>query len=53
MMKVKVYVSLDIDLTEYNGPIDEAISEDIQDKLLEYLYDIEGIKVKNIRTTTE
>ena len=52
-MVVKVFLTLDIDKDEYPIPADGDPSEEIQEALEEFIYDIDGLKVKNIRVTLE
>ena len=53
VMVVKVYLTLDLDKDEYPVPADGDPSEEIQEALEEFIYDIDGLKVKNIRITLE
>ena len=53
MMRVKVFLTLDVDPEDYPIPADENVAEEIEESLQEYLYDIEGIKVRNIRSIQE
>jgi hypothetical protein len=52
-MKVKVYITLNIDPEEYAIPADEQVSEEIEDVLREYIYDIEGVEIRNIKIIQE
>ena len=52
-MVVKVYLTLDLDKDEYPVPADGDPSEEIQQALEEFIYDIDGLKIKNIRITLE
>ena len=53
IMVVKVYLTLDLDKDEYPVPADGDPSEEIQQALEEFIYDIDGLKVKHIRITLE
>ena len=53
VMVVKVYLTLDLDKDEYPVPADGDPSEEIQEALEEFIYDIDGLKIKNIRITLE
>jgi hypothetical protein len=53
MMKVKVYMTVDIDPEEYPVPADEDVGLEIEDNLREFFYDIEGAEIRHMRTTTE
>jgi len=52
-MKVKMYLTIDIDPEEYPIPADENVGQDIQDSLEEYFYEIEGADIRHIKTITE
>ena len=52
-MVVKVYLTLHLDKDEYPVPADGDPSEEIQQALEEFIYDIDGLKVKHIRITLE
>ena len=52
-MVVKVYLTLNLDKDEYPVPADEDVTEEIQNALEEFIYDIDGLKVKHIRVTME
>jgi len=52
-MRVKVYITLDIDPEEYPISADENVGQDIQDSIEEYFYDVEGADIRNIKTIME
>ena len=52
-MKVKVYITLDIDDEEYPVPSDGRVGEEIEDGIREYFYDIEGADIRSMKTITE
>ena len=52
-MVVKVYLTLHLDKDDYPVPADGDPSEEIQQALEEFIYDIDGLKVKHIRITLE
>ena len=52
-MVVKIYLTLDVDGEEYPIPADGDPSEEIQEALEEFIYDIDGLKVKQIKITME
>ena len=52
-MRVKLYVTLDIDTEEYPVPADENVAQDIQDNIEEYFYELEGVNIRNIKATME
>ena len=51
-MKVKVFITLDIDKEEYPKPSDEDFASEI-DGLREYIHDVEGIEVSSLKITME
>ena len=53
VMVVKVYLTLNLDKDDYPVPADGDPSQEIQQSLEEFIYDIDGLKVKNIRITLE
>jgi len=52
-MRVKVYLTIDIDPEEYPIPADENVGEEVEDSIREYFYDVEGASIKHIKTITE
>ena len=52
-MKVKVYITLDIDDEEYPVPSDGRVGEEIEDGIRAYFYDIEGADIRSMKTITE
>tara|TARA_R100000541_G_scaffold58886_1_gene70959 strand:+ start:712 stop:885 length:174 start_codon:yes stop_codon:yes gene_type:complete len=53
MIRVKVMLTLDVDGDEYPVPADENVAEEIETSITEFMYDIGGVKIKNIRTIQE
>ena len=53
MIRVKVMLTLDMDEDEYPVPADENVAEEIETSITEFMYDIGGVKIKNIRTIQE
>lgn len=53
MMRVKMFLTLDVDPEDYPVPADENVAEEIEEGIQEYLYDIEGITIRNIRSIQE
>jgi hypothetical protein len=53
MMRVKVYITLDIDPEEYPVPADQNVGQEIQETLEEYFYEIDGANIRQIKTITE
>ena len=53
-MRVKVYITLEVDEEDYPIPSDGMVGDEIEEGLREYLtYDIDGIEIKTIKTITE
>ena len=52
-MRIKIYLTLDIDPDDYPIPADENVALDIQESIEEYFYEIEGVKIRNIKTIME
>jgi len=52
-MRVKLYVTLAVDKEEYTVPSDGLVADEIQETIENILYDIEGLKIKNIKVIQE
>jgi len=52
-MRVKVFITIDIDPEEYPVPADEDVGTEIEDSIREYFYDIEGAEIRHMRTIQE
>jgi len=52
-MKVKMFITIDIDDEEYPVPADGQVGEELEESIQEYFYDIDGANIRNIRTITE
>ena len=46
-------LTLDVDEDEYPIPADENVAEEIETSITEFIYDIGGVKIKNMRTIQE
>ena len=53
MIKVKMYITIEIDDEEYPVPADGRVGDELEEGIQEYFYDIDGATIKNIRTITE
>ena len=53
MVRVKMYITIDVDEDEYPRPADGQVGEEIEDGIREYFYDVDGADIKTIRTITE
>jgi hypothetical protein len=52
-MRVKMFITIDIDEEEYPVPADGQVGEELEESIQEYFYDIDGANIRNIRTITE
>ena len=52
-MRVKVYLTLDIDEDEYPIPVDGEISQEIEEAFDAYVYDVDGMEIKTIKVLME
>jgi len=52
-MLVKVFLTLEIDEQEYQMPVDNVINDEIREALQEFIYDVDGMTIKSIRTIAE
>ena len=52
-MRVKIYIVLDVDKEDYPIPSDGMVDEEIEHAFEEFIYDIDGIKLKSIKTIME
>ena len=52
-MIVKVFLTLKLDEDEYPIPVDGFVDEEIKDALQEFIYDVDGMKIKTIKIITE
>ena len=53
MIRVKLFITIDVDEEDYPIPADGKVGEEIEDGIREYFYDVEGADNKSIRTITE
>ena len=53
MIRVKVFLTLDVDPEEYPIPADENVALEIEEGIQEYFYDVDGAVIKNIKTIME
>lgn len=52
-MRVRIYITIDVDPEEYPVPADEDVGTELEDGIREYFYDIDGAEIRNIKTLTE
>ena len=48
-MLLKVYLTLELDPEEYPIPADGAVDLEIKSAFREYIHDIDGINIKNMK----
>ena len=53
MIKVKIYITLDIDDEEYAIPADGDVGSEIEDSIKDHVYDVSGVKIKKLKITME
>lgn len=53
MVTVKVFMTLQVDDEEYAMPADGRVDDELEEALEEMIYDIDGVRVKSIRTVME
>tara|TARA_R100000908_G_C3637089_1_gene75154 strand:- start:363 stop:524 length:162 start_codon:yes stop_codon:yes gene_type:complete len=51
-MQIKVFLTLEIDEDEYPVPVDGMLVEEISETLQEFVYDIDGMKIKTLKVLT-
>ena len=52
-MRVKGYITLDIDEDEYPVPVDGEVAQEIEEAFNEYVYDVDGMEIKTIKVLME
>ena len=52
-MRVKMFITIDVDEEDYPVPADGQIGQELEDGIQDYFYDIEGATIKTIRTIME
>jgi hypothetical protein len=53
MIRVKMFITIEIDEEEYPIPADGQVGEELEDGIREYFYDIDGAEIKTMKTITE
>ena len=51
-MRVRIYITVDVDPEEYPVPADEDVGTELEDGIREYFYDIDGAEIRNMKTLT-
>tara|TARA_R110000822_G_scaffold56928_1_gene143578 strand:+ start:6083 stop:6244 length:162 start_codon:yes stop_codon:yes gene_type:complete len=52
-MLVKVFLTLEVKEDEYPIPVDGFIDSEIEDRLQDYIHDVDGIDIKSIKILTQ
>jgi hypothetical protein len=52
-MVVKIYLTLDLDEEDYPVPADGEATKEIKQAMEEFIYDIDGLKIKHFKITME
>jgi hypothetical protein len=53
MIKVKIICNISVDPEEYAVPSDEDVTEDFEEYIREFFYDIDGTKITKLKVITE
>jgi len=53
VIRVKMYITIEVDDEEYPVPADGQVGEEIEDGIREYFYDVDGADIRTIRTIME
>ena len=52
-MRIKVFLTLDIDEDQYPVPVDGEVAQEIEEAFSAYIYDIDGLDIKTINVLME
>ena len=52
-MKVKIFITVNVDEEEYHIPADGDVGSELEDSIKDHLYDVGGIRIINIKSITE
>ncbi len=52
MIRVKMFMTLSVDKEEYPIPADGKVGEEIEEYIKDVIYDVEGLKIKSLKTIT-
>jgi|TARA_R100000482_G_scaffold59775_2_gene21767 hypothetical protein len=53
MIRVKMFITMTVDEEEFPIPADGNVAEELEDTIQEYMYDVDGVEIKQIRTIQE
>jgi len=52
-MIVKVFLTIEIDEEDYPMPTDGIVNDEVREALQEFIYDVDGMTIKSIKTVVE
>jgi hypothetical protein len=52
-VRVKLFLTVEVDTEEYPVPADGDIGMELEDGIREYLHDVDGVEIRNIKSLTE
>jgi hypothetical protein len=53
MIRVKIICTISVDPEEYAVPSDGDVTEEFEDYIREFFYDIEGTRITKVKVVTE
>jgi hypothetical protein len=53
MIRVKIMMTVFVDPDEYPIPSDGRVGDEIEDYVRDVMHELDGVNIKNIRSTTE
>ena len=53
LVKVRLFLTLEVDTDEFHGPADGDVGIELEDGLYEFLHEIEGVEIKHSKSITE
>tara|TARA_E500000318_G_scaffold89807_1_gene87467 strand:- start:362 stop:544 length:183 start_codon:yes stop_codon:yes gene_type:complete len=53
MKRIRVNITVQVDDDEYAMPSDGDVAQEFEDNIRDFIYEIEGVKLKTIRVTSE
>tara|TARA_X000001388_G_scaffold53064_1_gene38718 strand:+ start:702 stop:869 length:168 start_codon:yes stop_codon:yes gene_type:complete len=53
MKRIRIHINVQIDDEEYVAPSDGDVAQEFEDNIRDFIYEIDGVKLKTIRVTSE
>tara|TARA_R110002020_G_scaffold63865_4_gene170085 strand:+ start:1023 stop:1190 length:168 start_codon:yes stop_codon:yes gene_type:complete len=53
MVRVKIMMTVHVDPDEYPIPSDGRVGDEIEDYITDVIHELDGVKIKNMRSVTE